>query len=101
MNQTPLVVPALGAVYAALAPWVEALLRFAVGMAMVPHGFRMCLGYFKGTGGPISSVPAVGAQYGRQGFKPGRVLAYGTRQAPFFDGARVALGVRNPPDVVA
>ena len=37
MSDTPLLVPALGAVYAALAPWVEALLRFAIGMAMVPH----------------------------------------------------------------
>ena len=26
--------------------------------AMVPHGMRMCLGYFKGTGGPIDNVPA-------------------------------------------
>ena len=78
MNQTLLLVPALGAVYPALAPWVEALLRFAVGMAMIPHGFRMCLGYFKGTGGPISSVPAVAAMYDRKGFKPGWFWATGT-----------------------
>ena len=81
MNQTPLLVPALGAVYAALAPWVEALLRFAVGVAMVPHGFRMCLGYFKGTGGPISSVPAVAAMYDRKGFRPGWFWARRRRSA--------------------
>ena len=91
MNHTPLVVPAFGAVYAALAPWVEALLRFAVGMAMVPHGFRMCLGYFKGTGGPISSVPAVAAMYDRKGFRPGWFWAYGTVLTQFVAAPCVAL----------
>ena len=85
MNQTPLLVPALGAVYAALAPWVEALLRFAVGIAMVPHGFRMCLGYFKGTGGPISSVPAVAAMYDRKGFRPAGKLCIPMRDKPVAD----------------
>ena len=97
MNQTPLVVPALGAVYAALAPWVEALLRFAVGMAMVPHGFRMCLGYFKGTGGPISSVPAVAAMYDRKGFRPGWFWAYGTVLTQFVAAPCVALGLLTRP----
>src|SRR4249919_3368250 len=97
MSQTPLVVPALGAVYAALTPWVEALLRFAVGMAMVPHGFRMCLGYFKGTGGPISSVPAVAAMYDRKGFKPGWFWAYGTVLTQFVAAPCVALGLLTRP----
>ena len=97
MNQTPLVVPALGAVYAALSPWVEALLRFAVGIAMVPHGFRMCLGYFKGTGGPISSVPAVAAMYDRKGFRPGWFWAYGTVLTQFVAAPCVALGLFTRP----
>ena len=97
MNQTPLLVPALGAVYAALAPWVEALLRFAVGMAMVPHGLRMCLGYFKGTGGPISSVPAVAAMYDRKGFRPGWFWAYGTVLTQFVAAPCVALGLLTRP----
>ncbi len=97
MNQTPLLVPALGAVYAALAPWVEALLRFAVGAAMVPHGLRMCLGYFKGTGGPISSVPAVAAMYDRKGFRPGWFWAYGTVLTQFVAAPCVALGLFTRP----
>ena len=59
MTDTPLIVPALGALYQALGPWVEALLRFTVGAAMIPHGFRMCLGYFKGTGGPVTRPMAL------------------------------------------
>jgi hypothetical protein len=71
MTETPLIVPALGAIYQALAPWVEALLRFAVGMAMVPHGLRMSLGYFKGTGGPPGTLESDIQMYDRKGFRPG------------------------------
>jgi len=53
-------------------------LRFLVGMALVPHGMRMCLGYFKGTGGPINTVQGVTAMYDRKGYKPGQLWAYGT-----------------------
>jgi hypothetical protein len=58
MTDASLIFPALGALYQALGPWVEALLRFTVGAAMVPHGLRMCLGYFKGTGGPVEDSQA-------------------------------------------
>jgi hypothetical protein len=69
MTDTPLIVPALGGLYHALGPWVEALLRFAVGMALLPHGMRMCLGFFKGTGGPISSARCCGDVRAR-GYRP-------------------------------
>ena len=75
MTETPLIFPALGALYTALGPWAEALLRFAVGAAMVPHGLRMCLGCFKGTGGPIDNVAAVAALYDRKGYRPGWLWA--------------------------
>jgi putative oxidoreductase len=97
MNSTPLLVPALGAVYAALAPWVEALLRFAVGLAMLPHGLRMCLGYFPGTGGPINTVQGVAALYDHKGFKPGWFWAYGTVLTQFVAGPCVALGLFTRP----
>ena len=97
MSQTPLILPALGVVYQALGPWVEALLRFVIGMAMVPHGLRMCLGYFKGTGGPISSVPAVAAMYDRKGFRPGWFWAYGTVLTQFVAAPCVALGLFTRP----
>lgn len=97
MLDTPLIVPALGAVYDALGPWVEALLRFVVGMAMVPHGLRMCLGYFKGTGGPVSSVRDVAAMYQRKGFRPGWFWAYCTVLTQFVAAPCVALGLLTRP----
>ena len=75
----------------------EALLRFSVGFAMVPHGLRMCLGYFKGTGGPISSVPAVAAMYDRKGFQPGWFWAYCTVLTQFVAAPCVALGLFTRP----
>ena len=97
MSQTPLIVPALGAVYQALLPWVEALLRFIVGMAMVPHGLRMCLGYFKGTGIPISSVQGVADLFDRKGYHPGKLWAYGVVLTQFVAAPCVALGLFTRP----
>jgi putative oxidoreductase len=97
MTDTPLIVPALGGLYHALAPWVEALLRLMVGMALVPHGLRMCLGYFKGTGGPISSVQGVAAMYNRKGYKPGQLWAYCTVLTQFVAAPCLALGLFTRP----
>lgn len=97
MTDTPLIVPALGAVYQTLGPWVEALLRFAVGMALVPHGMRMCLGYFKGTGGPIDTFDKVAGMYDRKGYKPGRFWAYGTVLTQFVAAPCLALGLFTRP----
>ena len=97
MSQTPLLVPALGAVYAALAPWVEALLRVMVGLWIVPHGMRMCLGYFKGTGIAISSVQGVAGMFDRKGFRPGWFWAYGVVLTQFVAGPCLALGLFTRP----
>jgi len=97
LNDTPLIVPALGTLYDALGPWVEALLRFAFGMALVPHGMRMCLGYFKGTGGPISSVQGVAAMYERKGYKPGQVWATCTVLTQFVAAPCLAFGLFTRP----
>lgn len=97
MTDTPLIVPALGSIYHALAPWVEALLRFLVGMALVPHGLRMCLGYFKGTGIAVSSVQGVAAMFDRKGYRPGRLWAYGVVFTQFVAGPALALGLFTRP----
>jgi putative oxidoreductase len=97
MPDTPLIVPALGAVYQALAPWVEALLRFIVGLAIVPHGLRMCLGYFKGTGIAASSVRDVTNMFDRKGYRPGWLWAYGVVLTQFVAGPCVALGLFTRP----
>jgi putative oxidoreductase len=97
MTDTPLLVPALAAAYQASAPWVEALLRFAIGAALVPHGLRMCLGYFKGTGVPISGVPAVAAMYDRKGYRPGWFWAAGTVFTQFVAAPLLAIGLFTRP----
>jgi putative oxidoreductase len=97
MADTPLVLPALGAAYQALAPWVEALLRFIVGMAMVPHGLRMSLGYFKNTGGPPGTLASVVQMYDRKGYRPGWLWAYCTVLTQFVAAPCVALGLFTRP----
>ncbi len=97
MTDTPLIFPALGAVYAALAPYVEALLRFIVGMAMLPHGLRMCLGYFRGTGIAVSSVHNVAEMFDRKGYHPGKFWAYGVVLTQFVAGPCLALGLFTRP----
>jgi putative oxidoreductase len=100
MNHTPLLFPALGPLYATLAPWVETLLRFFVGFVMIPHGMRMCLGYFPGTGGPINTVKGVAGMYDRKGFRPGWLWAYGTVLTQFVAAPCVMLGLFTRPMAV-
>jgi len=100
MTETPLVLPALGALYQALAPWIEALLRFIVGMAMVPHGLRMSLGYFKNTGGPPGTLSSVVQMYDRKGYRPGWLWAYCTVLTQFVAAPCVALGLFTRPMAV-
>ena len=37
---TTFVIPQLAPIYAALGPWVEALLRVVVALCLIPHGLR-------------------------------------------------------------
>jgi putative oxidoreductase len=97
MNHTPLVVPALGVIYATLAPWAEALLRFFVGFAMIPHGLRMSLGYFKGTNGPPGTLASVVQMYDRKGFRPGWLWGYCTVLTQFVAAPCVMLGLFTRP----
>lgn len=97
MSNTPLVVPALGPFYETLAPWVEALLRFAVGAIMVPHGLRMSFCLFKGTGGPPGTLTSVVEMYDRKGFRPGWFWAYCTVLTQFIAAPCVALGLFTRP----
>ena len=97
MSQTSLIFPSLGAVYAALLPWAEALLRFAVGFAMVPHGLRRSFGLFKNTGAPPGTLDSVIAMYDRKGYRPGWLWAYCTVLTQFVAAPCVALGLFTRP----
>lgn len=67
-SSVELIIPALAPLYAALAPVVEAALRVAVGLCLVPHGLRMGFGFFPNTGGPVLSWRELAAALQRWGY---------------------------------
>ena len=58
-----------------LAPFAFALLRVAVGLALVPHGLRNTFGFFPNTGVHAHDLSALAKQYDGSGYRPGRFLA--------------------------
>ena len=74
-TSTPLILPQLGPLYQALAPWAEALLRAWVGLAMVPHGLRNTFGFFPKTGIRSHNLTELAAQLDGDGYRPGKVWA--------------------------
>jgi putative oxidoreductase len=98
---TALLFPALGGVYQALAPWGEALLRAAVGLALVPHGLRLFYGYFPGTGVNIGSFAACAQMLERSGYRPGQFWALVVFLTEFVAGPAMALGLFTRPAALA
>lgn len=77
----------------AFAPFTEALLRVAVGAALVPHGLRMVFGFFPNTGQPLRSVGMLADYLNRQGYRPGRLWALAIAFTQLVCGPLVALGL--------
>ena len=94
---TPLIVPALGALYDALAPWADAAVRAVVGLALVPHGMRAYFGWFAGTGARVLDYAAMAAALERSGYKPGRLWAGVVAAILFGAGPLLALGLLTRP----
>ena len=92
-SSTPLIVPALGNLYQALSPWVEALLRAVVGLALVPHGLRMTFGFFPNTGLPIRNLSMLADQLDRTGYRPGKLWAAAISATQLIGGPLLALGL--------
>jgi putative oxidoreductase len=90
---TPLIFPALGNLYQTLAPWAEALLRVAVGLALVPHGLRNTFGMFATTGVTSHNLSELAAQLDRDGYRPGRVWAPAISLTQLVGGPLLALGL--------
>jgi putative oxidoreductase len=97
IDSTPLIFPALGALYQALAPWAEALLRVAVGLALVPHGLRNTFGMFPTTGVRAHSVSELSAQLDRDGYRPGKLWAPAISLTQLVGGPLLALGLFTRP----
>lgn len=90
---TSYVFPQLAPLYAALGPWVEALLRVAVALCLVPHGLRMSFGFFPNTGMPVNSVRMLGDVLNNEGYKPGHLWAPVIAITELICGPMLALGL--------
>jgi putative oxidoreductase len=93
MTDAPLIFPALGGLYQALAPLTEALLRVAVGLALVPHGLRNTFGFFPNTGVRAHNLTELSEQLDRDGWRPGRFWAPAISATQLIAGPLLALGL--------
>src|SRR5262249_29947238 len=94
-DPTPLIFPTLGNLYQALAPWAYALLRIAVGLALVPHGLRNTFGMFPTTGVRSHSIAELAEQIDRDGYRPGWLWAPLISLTQLVGGPLVAVGLFN------
>jgi putative oxidoreductase len=92
-QSTALIFPALGNLYQALAPWAEALLRAAVGLALVPHGLRNTFGFFPTTGVRAHNLGELSEQLDRDGYCPGKLWAPLISITQLVGGPMLALGL--------
>ena len=90
---TSLIFPALGALYQALAPWAEALLRVSCGLALVPHGLRNTFGLFPKTGVRSHSLTELAEQLDHDGYRPGKFWAPAISLTQLIGGPLLALGL--------
>jgi len=97
VDSTPLIFPALAPLYQTLAPWAEALLRAAVGLALVPHGLRNTFGLFPTTGVRSHSISELAEQLDRDGYRPGKVWAPAISITQLIGGPLLALGLLTRP----
>ncbi len=90
-------IPQLSSLYQTLAPFAFALLRVAVGLALVPHGLRNTFGFFPNTGVPTLNLKALAAQLDRDGYRPGAFWAPAISVTQLVGGPLLALGFFTRP----
>jgi putative oxidoreductase len=100
-DATPLIIPALGGIYQALAPWTEALLRAAVGLALVPHGLRNTFGFWPSTGVRAHNLTELAQQLDNDGYRPGKFWARAISVTQLVGGPLLALGLFTRPAALA
>lgn len=84
-----------------LSPFAYALLRIAVGLALVPHGLRNTFGFFPHTGVRALSLKALAAQLDHDGYRPGRFWAAAISATQLLGGPLLALGLLTRPVAAA
>jgi putative oxidoreductase len=84
-------------VWQTLAPFADALLRVAVGLALVPHGLRNTFGFFPSTGVQAHNLSELAKQLDRDGYRPGTFWAPAISATQLLGGPLLALGLFTRP----
>jgi putative oxidoreductase len=91
----------LSALLQTLAPFADALLRIAVGVALIPHGLRNTFGCFPNTGVRALSLAALAKQLDEDGYRPGKIWAPAISVTQLVGGPLLALGLFTRPVAAA
>ena len=89
--------PQLSSLLQTLAPFADALLRVAVGLALVPHGLRNTFGLFANTGVRALNLPALAKYLDENGYRPGHFWAAVISITQLVGGPLLALGLFTRP----
>jgi putative oxidoreductase len=90
-------IPQLTSLLQTLAPFSYALLRVAVGLALVPHGLRNTFGFFPNTGIRALTLTALAKQLDAGGYRPGKFWAPAISVTQLIGGPLLALGLFTRP----
>ena len=87
----------MSALYQTLLPFADALLRVAVGRALVPHGLRNTFGFFPNTGVRALNLTALAKQLDESGYRPSKLWAPAISATQLIGGPLLALGLFTRP----
>ena len=87
----------MSALYQTLLPFADALLRVAVGLALVPHGLRNTFGFFPNTGVRALNLTALAKQLDESGYRPSKLWAPAISATQLIGGPLLALGLFTRP----
>src|SRR5271156_1663246 len=79
------------------APFADALLRVAVGLALVPHGLRNTFGFFPNTGAQALNLTVLAKYLDESGYRPGKFWAPAISITHLVGGPLLALGLFTRP----
>ncbi len=87
----------MSALYQTLLPFADALLRIAVGLALIPHGLRNTFGFFPDTGLRALNLTDLAKQLDASGYRPGKLWAPAISLTQLVGGPLLALGLFTRP----
>ena len=90
-------IPPLTDLLQTLVPFADALLRVAVGLALVPHGLRNTFGFFPNTGAQALNLTVLAKYLDESGYRPGKFWAPAISITQLVGGPLLALGLFTRP----